>query len=87
MAEHVPITDRELERLADELGTHDAIAIIDDLRESRRLLRAVEWQPEYGRDDPVCAECGSLQRAAEDDGHCACDIGRYLAACDGKESR
>lgn len=83
--EHQPLTDAELaahETMPTwvEPLTPLEVRLIADLREARRLLRAVEWSGVNGTG--VCPLCEVMDGG----GHTpTCDIGRYLAVCEGKE--
>lgn len=79
MSEYMPHTDEQLDILDDEGLCRGLVA---DLRETRRLLRAIERVGPlltYG-DNPVCPVCH------EAIGHTRrCKLGHYLAACEGKD--
>lgn len=80
---YTPLTDAEVERWADTFSQDTVLTrCAKDLIEARRLLRAVEWGPHW-RSDRCCPCCGNH---LSDLGHKTwCDLGRYLAACEGKE--
>lgn len=95
-SEHAPFTDAMLEHLMQEprLGERPLTGterwLIADLREARRLLRAVEWAGQT-HEEPACPVCGALEhdiRPAFAEVRChaeGCDLGCYLAAAHGKE--
>lgn len=76
--EYTPLTDKEVELLTWAAGHPETERVAKDLKEARRLLRAVEW----GGIDHTCPFCEVMDGG----GHTPmCELGRYLAACEGKE--